>query len=226
MIDLKKAKQNDPVKKQEEKDLTGEEWSPMNPPDAYEIPNEIDEVSYEQMPLILRELSDDHHNLKDKLEEMEEALKNFKENNWALGEEGNATLKSFFSMVDETLFPHQRKEEKVLFPLVKERMLAQGEHSKDPIGTATRTAIDILEDDHLKVIQLNGLIFNLLGMASRLPNPESRTLLLDATYEQARSMVETLKLHIHREDKTVFPLACQLISNEEFQELEAKKAYC
>ncbi len=226
MIDLKKAKQNDPVKKQQEKGMEGEEWSPMNPPDAYDIPSEVEQVPYEKMPTILQALSDDHQTLLNKLEEVEEALKGFKENNWVLGKSGNETLKSFFTLVDETLFPHQRREEKALFPTLKERLITHGEHSRAQIGTETRTAIDILEDDHLKVIQLNGLIFNLLGMASRLPNPESRTLLLDATYEQARSMVETLKLHIHREDKTIFPLACQLITGEEFQQIEAQKAYC
>jgi iron-sulfur cluster repair protein YtfE (RIC family) len=92
------------------------------------------------------------------------------------------------------------------------KLLAQGEHGT---GTVPRTAIDLMEDDHVKFIQLGALTFNLLGLAARLPDARSALFTFDAAYETSRELTETIRLHIYREDNILFPLAHKLLSKEE-----------
>ena len=115
------------------------------------------------------------------------------------------------------MLAHNNKEEKVLFPILHKKLLEAGEHS---VGAVPMTAIDVMEDDHVKFIQLGALSFNLLGLATRLKDEASRIFVLDTAYENARELVELLKLHIYREDYTLFPLAQKYLSKEEFESIE------
>ena len=76
-----------------------------------------------------------------------------------------------------------------------------------------------MEDDHVKFIQLGALAFNLLGLATRMIDDRSRIFVLDTAYETSRELIELIKLHIYREDETLFPLAQKYISEMEFEEL-------
>ena len=101
--------------------------------------------------------------------------------------------------------------------MLQKRLLDKGEHGQ---GQNPKTAVDMLEDDHIKLMQLAAVTFNFLGLAARLPNPPSRAMVLDAAIEQGKSLVEILRLHIFREDKVVFSLAIELITAGEFQKME------
>jgi len=60
---------------------------------------------------------------------------------------------------------------------------------------------------------------NFLGLESRLENKKSRNIIFDLAYEQGKTIVETLRLHIYRLDETLFPFAMKLISKEELKEM-------
>ena len=96
------------------------------------------------------------------------------------------------------------------------RLIESGEHSKTP---NPRTGIDLLEDDHIKFIQLGSLTFNLLGLATRIQDETSRLLIFDVAYNNGRELVELLRLHIFREEQTIFPSAAKLLTREEFEEM-------
>ena len=55
MLDIKKLQTTDPLKRMVEKQSEQEEFSPMDPPDAYSPPG-IEAVPYEKMPLFLQKL--------------------------------------------------------------------------------------------------------------------------------------------------------------------------
>ena len=99
-------------------------------------------------------------------------------------------------------------------------MLASGEHGLDNI-----TAVDLMEDDHVKFIQLGCLVFNFLGLAARLPDGHSRYLVLDLAYHNGKELTELLKLHVFREDNTIFPLAQKLLTKEELDLINEKLAH-
>jgi len=70
-----------------------------------------------------------------------------------------------------------------------------------------------------KVTQLGALYLNFLGLGSRLEDKKSRDIVFELAYEQGKTIVETLRLHIYREDETLFLLAMKLISKEVLKEM-------
>jgi hemerythrin-like domain-containing protein len=205
----------DKVTKQPEKDVQ-DELSPMDPPDGY-LPPSIESVPYEEMHVFLQKLIDEHKDISKELNNFEEILLSIQEN--GIEKETNSKLRDFFQFIDNNSIPHHQKEEKVLFPLLAERLIEKGEHSQGPSPT---TAVDMLEDDHIKSMQLAATVFNLFALSGRLPDHDSRLVVLDIALEQGKALVELLRLHIFREDSIVFPIAHKHISKHEFDAMEEK----
>lgn len=215
MIDLKELNRQDPIKRTVERGLESEVNSPMDPPAAYSDPT-VAPVNEGELDPVLALLIDEHKEAIHQIEAFENALVQFKSNGYKLDEKINETFGAFFRHLDEKILAHNMKEEKTLFPLLHKKLIESGEHSK---GLIPKTAIDIMEDDHVKFIQLGALGFNLLGLATRIHDDRSRTFIFDVAYENCRELIELLKLHIYREDHTLFPLAQKLISKEEYKDI-------
>jgi hemerythrin-like domain-containing protein len=217
MIDLKNLVKSDPVTRNVEKGLDQSEHTPMDPPSVYEKPV-AEKVTYENMAAPLKQFMDEHKVALQKIEAYEKALVEYKANGYKLTSEINTAFSAFFKFFDENISLHNHKEEKALFPLLNKKLIAAGEHS---VGDNPMTAIDVMEDDHIKFIQLGALAFNFFGLATRIQDERSRIFILDTAYENARELVELLKLHIYREDHTLFPLAQKYLNAEELSEVEA-----
>ena len=81
-------------------------------------------------------------------------------------------------------------------------------HEKEEFSTGTeKTVVDLMEDDHIKMLQLAAISFNLFGLVTRIPHEASGMVILDLAVEQSKALIEMLKLHIFREDNVVFPIA-------------------
>lgn len=191
----------------------------------YVPPTTVNKVAYEEMPELLKSFMDDHKQYEQELDKFEEALIRFKKQQWQMDEEMNKTFGHFFTFLDNQITEHNRREEQQLFPLLKQRFLESGEHSQKNRYMETgdeepRTAVEVMEDEHLQLIQLSTLAFNFLGLAHRLPDINSQSMVSDLAFEQGRQIVEILRLHMKREDEILFPLACQLIEGEEFDQMQ------
>jgi len=220
MIDLKQTNQVDPLTRNVEHGLDEMKGStPFDPPSVYDE-DKKGTVNFDAMPEALKELVEDHKVAIKKIEEFENALVQYKTTGYVLSKEINATFSDFFKYYDSNLLLHNEKEDKVLFPLLNEKLMATGEHST---GENPKTAIDVMEDDHVKFIQLGTLSFNLFGLATRIKDPQSRMFICDTAYDTSREFTELLRLHIYREDYTLFPLAQKLISEEEFAVIKEKQ---
>jgi pyruvate-formate lyase-activating enzyme len=147
-----------------------EESSPMDPAEAYGHQGERTLEPGQRHALIARYM-EEHQAALAVLARFEEAMNAYKTSGYKLDDSINDALREFFAFFDDKLLDHNRREETELFPLLHERMLATGEHSG---GSERSTAIDLMEDDHVKFIQLGALVFNLLGLAARLPDLGSR----------------------------------------------------
>ena len=213
MIHLKQLKDTDPLHRHAEKQSEREEFSPMNPPDAY-APPVFEELVYDDAHPFLKDLLDDHRAITDSLVSFEGALLRIQEE--GIPPHVNQELSEFFQFLDERIVAHHWKEEKILHPLLQDRLLAAGEHSQGP---TPKTAVDMMEDDHLKSMQLAAVTFNFFGLAGRLPDLDSRAIVLDVALEQAKAMIEMLRLHIFREDHIVYPLAAKHITPDELGEM-------
>jgi hemerythrin-like domain-containing protein len=215
-LSLKDLAKTDPIKRNVEKGLEQVENSPMDPPSAYANENSLmmdKEISEKSIKIFKEE----HTLALEVIEKFEIALIQFKENGYRFNTKINEDFKVFFDFLDNNLFPHNNKEEKALFPILHKRLIEAGEHST---GNKPRTAIDVMEDDHVKFIQLGVLTFNFLGLASRLKDDNSRMFVYDTAYENGRELVELLKLHIYREDHVLFPLAQKHLSRADFDQIE------
>lgn len=218
-LDRKEAAQvakNDPIKRNVEKGLEDEEFSPMDPPGAYELQGDLKDAKLDELAPELKEFMKEHEDSMEVVGAFEKALIAFKQNDFELNDEINAAFTSFFSFFEDEFLAHNRREERQLFPLLHQRLIAAGEHSKSKPIT---TAIDLFEDDHIKFIQLGALCFNFLGLGVRLRDPRSKLLVMDVAFNNGVELAELIKLHIFREDHTLFPLAQRHLSAEELTTL-------
>ncbi|MFA7421593.1 MAG: hemerythrin domain-containing protein [Melioribacteraceae bacterium] len=210
----KALKKSDPIIKEAFKD-SDDELSPMDPPDAYS-PLNITPVAYEEMDPFLQKLVDEHKAFTDVLNKFEEAILNWRKNNWSFTKEIDEGLKQFFSFFDEKVPLHNQKEEKKLFPLLHNKLIESGEHNS---ADSSITGINLMEDEHIKVAQAAAIVFNFLGLGSRLPDQRSREITYQAAFDQGIAIIETMKLHIFREENILFPQAMQFFSPDELSKL-------
>lgn len=212
----KKLKDEDPILRNVDKDENLEELSAMDPPDAYDKERAIGS-DYENMHPFIQGLMDEHKELVDKTVTFDKALVQFKDSGYVFTKEINTAFNTFFVFFDGHIVPHNEKEERYFFRILHDRLIESGEHGT---GETPETAVDLMEDDHNKFIQLATLSFNLLGLGSRLRDPESRAITFDLAYNNGIELTEMLRLHIFREDETLFPLAQQLLTEEDFASLK------
>lgn len=204
----------DPVQRQSLHGLAAlEGLSPMDPPDAYAPPS-ITPVAMADMHPFLQHLMQEHVPFLGEVGAFEDTLLAIQKNGYT--READGKLRHFLNFFDAEFIAHHRHEEAALFPLLKKRLLAAGEHGS---GDDPQTPVDVMQDEHIKAIQLAAVILNFLGLAFRFPDQQTRLIVLDAALEQAKFLVELLRLHVFREDQVVFPLAHQLITPTEFEQM-------
>lgn len=209
----KKLKDQDPILRNIDKDENLEEFSAMDPPEAYDKERVVGS-NYESMDKFIQELMDEHKEVIEKTKVFDEALVTFRDSGFAFTRDIDDAFNAFFVYFDEHILPHNRKEERHYFRILHDRLIESGEHGK---GENPSTAIDLMEDDHTKFIQLAALAFNLLGLGTRLRDNESRGMTFDLAFNAGRELTELLRLHIFREDETLFPLSQQLLTDEDFK---------
>jgi hemerythrin-like domain-containing protein len=198
----------------EEINIGETEMSPFSPPSAYNAPKE-EEVAYEDMHPLLQSLIDEHKEYSKQLEMFEETIMLIE--GGRIDKEIDARLRDFFAYMDEEVIPHNREEEKALFPAISRSMLKEGKHSK---GNEKFHVIDVLEDEHVKIIQMVSVTFNMFALFVRIPDERSRIMILDVALNQAKELLELLKLHIYREDTIIFSYANRHLSINQLNEIQ------
>lgn len=209
--------ESDPLKRIAEKGDFDEEFSPMNPPDPFNPPS-LESTRYDDMHPFLKLLMDEHQMAIVELDFFETTLQDIRDK--GLSRDADRNIRNFFEFFDNKFIPHNRKEEGQLFSLLQERLYKSGEHGK---GQNPVTGVNVLRDDHLKILQLAVVVFHFFALICRLPDQHSRLLVLDLALEQAKSLVEIMRLHIFQEDHVVFPQAQRLLLREELDQMHAAK---
>lgn len=212
----------DKVKRIVEKVTNDAGLSPMSPPDYFNPPSKLEEIPFEKLPAAIQKLEKEHKEVLEYLNKFEETMQNFHNSNYHYTPDISKALSKFFEYLDKHIVAHHQKEEKHLFPLLVKYLIKSGEHSKYMSNNDYETPIDLMEDDHLKFIQVASLIFNLLGIYVRIPDAASRNIIADIVYSKSIEMVELLRTHIYQEDNIVFPLCVKHLSEEEWQLVNKK----
>ena len=215
LIQIRRKDADDPILRHAERVPGLEGLSPMEPPDAYSPPGEDQGVPREELHPFLQGLWDEHVTFVAELEAFEGLLGRMRAEGIDRG--SNEGLRRFFEAIDERVVPHNRLEEKRLFPLLAQRLIERGEAGT---GAEPTTAVDVLERDHTNLLQLAAVVLNLFALGSRLPDERSRLLTFDAALEQGKALIELLRLHIFREDRIVFSLAHRLLTGDELDRMK------
>lgn len=206
-LDLKNLNKLDPLKRMVERQEETEEFSPMDPPDAFQPPS-LDEVQYEDMHPLIQSLMDEHKACNEVINTFETTLISLHTDGFSKNTlEG---INDFFSFFDDSIIEHNRKEDDTVFAELNTIL-----HEKEEFSTGTeKTVVDLMEDDHIKMLQLAAISFNLFGLITRIPDESSGMVILDLAVEQSKALIEMLKLHIFREDNVVFPIANKYLSTK------------
>ena len=135
MLDLKKYNEQDPLKRLVEKNSGGPELSPMEPPEIAD--SSVRPENFDNYHNCLKQLIDEHQDFSEKLSEFEKAIIFFKENGLQKQDKIKDTINNFFAFLDNKVLPHNRQEEKILFPLLNERLIKKEQYVKhqlpDPV---------------------------------------------------------------------------------------------
>lgn len=182
-----------------ENELETETMYPMEPPQPYQLAS-LHNLLPETLVKPLKVLFDDHIKFVSVIDDFEAALGDYKAASWQMNDSISKRLKDFFRFMDDVTPLHNAMEEKAFFPILHEKLIASGECSP---GEHPTTAVDVMEDDHIKTLQSSALIFNLLGIANHLKDASSRDTLLQIAYDQGRELIETLRLHIFKENEVL-----------------------
>lgn len=206
-LDLKNLNKQDPLKRMVERQNETEELSPMDPPDAFQPPS-LDEVKYEDMHPLIQSLMDEHKMCNEVISAFENTLNELHTDGFSKNTlEG---INDFFSFFDESVIEHNRKEDDTIFADLNTIL-----HEKEEFSTGTeKTVVDLMEDDHIKMLQLAAISFNLFGLVTRIPDESSGMVILDLAVQQSKALIEMLKIHIFREDNVVFPMANNYLTKE------------
>lgn len=206
-LDLKNLNKQDPLKRMVERQNETEEFSPMDPPDAFQPPA-LDEVKYEDMHPLIQSLMDEHKVCNEVIGAFENTLNSLHTDGFS--KDTLEGINDFFSFFDEYIIEHNYKEDKTVFADLNPIL-----HKKEEYSTGSKkTVVDFMEGDHIKMLQLAAISFNLFGLITRITDDSSRLVILDLAVEQSKALVEMLKLHIFREDTIVFPIANKYLSTE------------
>ncbi|MCC6773263.1 MAG: hemerythrin domain-containing protein [Gemmatimonadaceae bacterium] len=196
----------DPVLRQPERGNGQQGISPMDPPDAFAPPG-LDGLAPSDMHPFLQELTADHARLASALDTVEAVIQSVAADGFS--SQADHALMHFLQVFDQEFVRHSREEEARLFPLLHERLIADGEHSR---GETITTSVKVMLDEHLKAVQLAAVVLNLLRLGTCLPDERSARLVINVAFREATNLVELLRLHMFREDNIVFAAANRLIA--------------
>ena len=155
IMDARILNRIDPLRKQAQRGLDGGQGlSPMDPPDAYAPPS-VEPVPSAALHPFLRKFRDEHVPFMEKLNAFEAAIVSIQKAGYT--READAKLRHFFHFFDHEFTPHHRREEAILFPLLHERLIADGEHGR---GSVPTTATDMMQDEHARALQLAAVVVN------------------------------------------------------------------
>ena len=191
--------------------------SPYAPPDAYNPPAGSEDIPYEDLHPFLKEFIDEHREYTKELNAFEATIALIE--GGKVDREVNDRLVQFFTYFDNKIVTHNQEEERYLFSKISKKMRETGEHSK---SNDKFNVIDVLEDDHVKSIQMASVSFNMFALFSRIPDEKSRFIILDVALNQAKELLELLKVHIFREDTIIFPYAQKNFSDDELTKIQQK----
>jgi regulator of cell morphogenesis and NO signaling len=126
-------------------------------------------------------------------------------------------IADLFLAVREELEMHMMKEERILFPQIKQMILTQKENSQyfpPPFGTI-QNPIRMMEYEHTSA---GDALYQIRELSNNYSHPEDACNTFKALYSELKEFEEDLHKHIHLENNILFPksiiLETELLNNQ------------
>lgn len=118
-------------------------------------------------------------------------------------------IADLFLAVREELEMHMMKEERILFPQIKQMVLTQNENSQffpPPFGTI-QNPIRMMEFEHTSA---GDALYQIRELSNNYTHPEDACNTFKALYSELKEFEEDLHKHIHLENNILFPKSVEL----------------
>jgi regulator of cell morphogenesis and NO signaling len=118
-------------------------------------------------------------------------------------------IADLFLAVREELQMHMMKEERILFPQIKQMVQTQKENSQfftPPFGSI-QNPIRMMEHEHTSA---GDALFQIRELSNNYSHPEDACNTFKALYSELKEFEEDLHKHIHLENNILFPKAIEL----------------
>jgi len=118
-------------------------------------------------------------------------------------------IADLFLAVREELEMHMMKEERVLFPQIKQMVINQKENSQffpPPFGTI-QNPIRMMEYEHTNA---GDALYQIRDLSNNYSHPEDACNTFKALYSELKEFEEDLHKHIHLENNILFPKSIEL----------------
>jgi len=118
-------------------------------------------------------------------------------------------IKESFSVVYKDLQMHMMKEEKILFPYIKQMVLVQDGSAKKeaPYFGTVQNPIRMMEDEHKNA---GDLLKKIKDISKNYTVPENGCNTYKVTLEELKEFEEDLHKHVHLENNILFPKSIKL----------------
>jgi regulator of cell morphogenesis and NO signaling len=120
-------------------------------------------------------------------------------------------IADLFLAVREELGGHMMKEERVLFPQIKQMVLNQKEKSQffSPAFGTIQNPIRMMEFEHTSA---GDALYQIRELSNNYSHPEEACNTFKALYSELKEFEEDLHKHIHLENNILFPKSIELES--------------
>jgi len=217
-FDSKTMQKIDPVKRQETINSDAlNALSPMGNAEDFKPVKEL-QLEFGQLHPFFQMLYNEHVELNAKIEKLNQAVSIIAKEH-VLSPQSLELIKDFLDFFHNEFVPHNKKEEKLFFPLLHNRLLATQEHSQ---GKNPFTGVKILEDDHIHALRLGAILSNLVYLVSQINDFKSKNVLVNEIRKTSNELAECLELHIFREDHIVFGLGQKLLTRSELDQIHSE----
>jgi len=116
---------------------------------------------------------------------------------------------NLFTEVMDELLPHMEKEEKILFPRIKEMAASLAQHQSITLSPEfINGPVQMMETEHDHVGQL---LFEIRKLTNHYTPPEDACTTHRVCLEELKAFEEDLHQHVHLENNILFPMAKKMI---------------
>ncbi|MFQ5798441.1 MAG: hemerythrin domain-containing protein [Bacteroidota bacterium] len=157
-----------------------------------------------------KKLMECHEHILQQLRVFEASLSDLEADGLAAFNRQRESLRKTFEFIDTSVNVHTRDEEEGLFPLLDPKLQPRVRRPH-----FDRTPVQAIQEQHRKGEEKTQRLKFLNSKLQKNPDQSGADIILEEFVKKGRELIDFYREHIRGEDEVVFPLAQQLLTDEE-----------